>query len=318
MPQAFTITLEKGSKKHTCPSCQKQKKYNRYINSETGEYLPIEYGYCERINNCGYSNHNIKEYLQSLRAEPTPEDSTQAVLKRCFSNSVKSVVLQPNNFVLYLRSLFNDRLTNDAVKRYHIGNSKDFQGHTVYWQIDHSKKVRTGKIIGYDACTGKRNRQAYPPVNWVHSLLIKRNVLPSFKPAQCLFGEHLLTENKKAVIGLVESEKTAVILSILLPDLCWMATGGIQNLNLDVCRPLQNRKIILYPDADGITEWEKKFYQLLNNGFNVALDNTLEQYATAKDKEQGNDLADILVKRDPKYGWALNSFGYPIFWDSLH
>ncbi len=27
------------------------------------------------------------------------------------------------------------------------------------------------------------------------------------------------------------------------------------------------------------------------------------------------DLADYLVKRDPKYGCALNDEGYPLFWD---
>lgn len=43
---------------------------------------------------------------------------------------------------------------------------------------------------------------------------------------QCLFGEHLLKKYPNKTVALVESEKTAIICSALMPDYIWLATGG--------------------------------------------------------------------------------------------
>ena len=40
-------SLEKGSKKHECPNCNK-KRYVRYINNETKEYADYQFGRCDR------------------------------------------------------------------------------------------------------------------------------------------------------------------------------------------------------------------------------------------------------------------------------
>ena len=45
--------FEKGSKKHYCPDCNK-KRFVRYIDTETGEYLAEQYGKCDRIIKCSY------------------------------------------------------------------------------------------------------------------------------------------------------------------------------------------------------------------------------------------------------------------------
>ena len=42
----------------------------------------------------------------------------------------------------------------------------------------------------------------------------------------CLFGEHLLNDNSKPII-LVESAKTALVASNVLPHYTWIAYGGI-------------------------------------------------------------------------------------------
>ncbi|CAA7392072.1 DUF6965 family protein [Chryseobacterium fistulae] len=45
--------LEKGSKKYHCPKCHK-KTLVLYIDTETGDYLPPEYGRCDRESKCSY------------------------------------------------------------------------------------------------------------------------------------------------------------------------------------------------------------------------------------------------------------------------
>lgn len=46
-------TLDKKPKKYTCPDCGKVR-FVRYIDTITGEYLPADFGRCDRQDNCGY------------------------------------------------------------------------------------------------------------------------------------------------------------------------------------------------------------------------------------------------------------------------
>ena len=54
-----------------------------------------------------------------------------------------------------------------------------------------------------------------------------------------------------ATIGIVESEKTAVVTSIFMPDIVWLATGGNSGCKwreYSVYKVLENRSVILFPD----------------------------------------------------------------------
>ncbi|MDD4429545.1 MAG: PG0870-related protein [Paludibacter sp.] len=57
--QPHRYSLEKGSKKHRCPDCNK-KSFVRYIDNETNDYLPEQYGRCDRESKCSY---HLNPYL---------------------------------------------------------------------------------------------------------------------------------------------------------------------------------------------------------------------------------------------------------------
>lgn len=69
----------------------------------------------------------------------------------------------------------------------------------------------TGKRVKDEATKGK--------INWVHSLLKRVSVLPQeWELTQCLSGKHLLPQFPDQTVALVESEKTAIICSGLMPN----------------------------------------------------------------------------------------------------
>ncbi len=74
----------------------------------------------------------------------------------------------------------------------------------------------------YNSETGKRIKEPYNHVTWVHSVLHKGD----YNLKQCFFGEHLLSEDKSRPVALVESEKTALVASYYLPQFLWIASGG--------------------------------------------------------------------------------------------
>ena len=102
-----------------------------------------------------------------------------------------------------------------------------YTGSVVFWQIDRNSNVRAGKIMGYDAVTGHRIKEPFNQVSWVHSV----RKVQDFRMKQCLFGEHLLSDNSAVMsakpVAIVESEKTALVAAHFIPDFIWLATGGI-------------------------------------------------------------------------------------------
>ena len=203
-----------------------------------------------------------------------------------------------NNFVIYLFNLLGAEVTTRLIEKYFIGTSNYWEGATVFWQIDLQGKIRTGKIMLYDAITGKRIKEPFNHINWAHKVIKQ----PDFELRQCLFGEHLLCDKIKP-IAIVESEKTAIISSAYLPQFIWLATGGIQNLNSQYCEVLKNRNVVLFPDLKGFDKWESEMGELLNKfpGTSFQISDYIESRASDEDKKQGLDIADYLIKFDPIY-----------------
>ena len=202
----------------------------------------------------------------------------------------------------FLLTLFDrDTLESPTVVRlmgeYYLGCTKD--GAVIYWQIDAQNRVRTGKIMRYDPDSGKRIKTTGGAIDWVHSKLKRSGALPDdWELSQCLFGEHRLRRRPNDTVCLVESEKSAVIGSGVMPEYVWLATGGKQNLKAEKCKCLNGRNVILFPDLGAFYEWTQKGTEIARRvGFSLMVSDTLERIATPEDRADGLDIADYLIRQ---------------------
>jgi len=287
--------------RYHCPQCnQRNKTLSRYIDSETGEHISPSVGRCNRESNCGY-HYTPKQYFQDngisiettqpkaykSKAVTPPRKPVSFIPVEVFKASLKGH--GTNHFVKFLIDLFGVEVSNELISRYFIASSKIWNGATVFWQIDQQGKVRTGKIMLYNPSNGKRVKEPYNHINWAHKALRESE----FELKQCLFGEHLLIDKTKP-IAIVESEKTALIASVYLPQFIWLAFGSLSNFNAEKCTALKGRTVTLFPDLNGFEKWNSKAKELSHlTTFTVS--NLLERKASETEKEQGFDLADYLI-----------------------
>jgi hypothetical protein len=112
-------------------------------------------------------------------------------------------------------------------------------------------------------------------------------------------------------VALVEAPKTAVLCTAYFPQFTWLATGSLSNLTRERLRPLQAYSVTLFPDASpggsAFAHWSQKAAQLRLAGFTLTVSSLLEQGLISTQKNQGWDLADVLLAQ-----WA----GYPPSWDT--
>ena len=131
-------------------------------------------------------------------------------------------------------------------------------------------------------------------MDWIHSILKRQRVLPEdWQLSQCLFGEHLLNVYPDRVAVLVESEKSAVIGSALFPGYVWLATGGKSQLREEKLRVLGGRTVLLFPDADGYSEWKQHAGSMTY--CKVVVSDIIEKNATPEQKAAHIDIADWIV-----------------------
>lgn len=290
--------------RYRCPTCQQRDKtFSLYIDTETGEHIHPTVGRCNRESNCGY-HYTPKQYFKdnnisfdtpqpkAYKPRPVtpPQKPVTFIPVDVFKASLKAH--EANHFVKFLINLFGVEVASDLISRYFIATSKHWNGATVFWQIDTQGKVRTGKIMLYSPTTGKRVKEPFNHIHWVHKALKQ----PEFELRQCLFGEHLLIDKTKPV-AIVESEKTAIIASVYLPQFIWVAVGSLTNLNAEKCSVLKGRTVTLFPDLNGFERWSSRAKELSHLA-KFTVSDLLECKATEAEKKQGLDLADYLIRFD--------------------
>lgn len=288
-------TLDFDSKKRfrvkICP-CGKSNKDGKFV-----PYMGYEdKGFC---HSCGETfipiiEEEVKDNQKSFTVPPPKQVSI--IDPHYLEASLKGY--DKNNFVLFLKKTFGKSKAMEAVETYKIGTSKRWPGANIFWQIDNLNKVRSGKIMVYDDSTGKRDKTKN---SWIHSVL----KLEGFNLNQCLFGSHLLKSDLGKNVAIVESEKTAIIASLLIPDFIWIATSGKDGLRPDKCQSLSKRNVFLFPDLTKPEDkincfelWTEKVKILSSEvpGAVFQVSDYLETRATDKEKRQGLDIADYFLK----------------------
>lgn len=202
---------------------------------------------------------------------------------------------------------------NIMLSNYGVGHSRfttkfndEEQQHdfTVWWMVDQQGRCHNGHLMKYNNDGHRLKGKDNYSQTWIHARM-KYADPAKIQPfnerensaSYCLFGEHLtgLPETRMATVNVVESEKTALLCAIAYGGMrmsIWTACAGMQNLinKNDLLRPLidQGRRIVLYPDRDGIQRWQQAAAQI---GYKNLTINT--EFVTRWWKPQDGDKADI-------------------------
>lgn len=301
----FKLEPYKGVRtRYSCPSCQRPRCFARYIDTEGKMEFPENVGRCDHEQSCGYhftpkdyfAEHPLAKDVLYDESHTNPQSSPIILPPSFIDKATMQQTIRGykhNNLFCFLSKQLGEHEALQLVQRYSVGTSKHWAGATVFWQIDYNGKVRTGKIMLYHPDTGKRVKEPFNHITWVHSLLKRTN----YNLCQCFFGEHLLEADKQKTIALVESEKTALIASHYLPQYLWLATGGkhgcFKSSNLS---PLLGRQIVLFPDLGATEYWQEKLKMMQQLGMEVQIFDYLEKNAPTHDQQAGYDIADYLIQ----------------------
>lgn len=315
--------------RHTCPRCNKPHKFTRYVDTQTGQYIAPEVGRCDRQDSCGYhytprqwaddhaaltgpgssgiitrhtDTHRTAQRPTFIRtsstAKPAPVAPQQAAMEaverddfsvmpyRVWADSTD--LFHQSCFAQYLLGRFGWEGLSRAFRMYMFGINDRWPGATIWWQIDARERIRTGKVMLYHADTGKRVKEPVARISWMHSLAGMRD----YRLQQCLYGEHLLSQAQysRLPVCIVESEKTAVIASLLNPRKLWLATGGKEQLTASRMTLLKTRKVTLCPDTGSYELWAKKAKSLAAIVPRIAMMRDMKEQGWAP----GSDIADYL------------------------
>ena len=240
----YRYKFEKGSRKHFCPACNK-KRFVRYVDTKTGEYLPEQYGRCDRSDNCGYDLNPYsdgyakmiwereqkvtevtkvtvpkqKYFFTQPKPQPEPEPTffDFDTFKQTLKGYEKNVFIQ--NLLYRVQYPFEATEITRVIQLYRLGTVTNGYraGANTFPFIDTKNNVRAIQVKQFDETNHTTG------TDFLHSIIEKHHTrnnkpLPEWleaytkqeKRITCLFGEHLLSRYPNNPVALVEAPKTAV------------------------------------------------------------------------------------------------------------
>ena len=208
-----------------------------------------------------------------------------------------------------------------AAERYRLGRSKS--GRCIFWMIDEMGRVNDGHIGD----------------SWVSAMLKAREpaLLKDCQTRHCLFGTqmiHLTQKSQKSqkglrdvksqkelhdersqkglhdvsddrgentdIVAVVESERSAVVLSELLPQNIWMASVYPMNLNIGTLQPLCGHRVVLFPPTDETGETFLAWLEVADQArrvlhLDISVSAVLEERATEEEKRRRIDILEFML-----------------------
>ena len=261
---------KKGFKKNRviCPKCG-VKAFAPFKDSEDNSE-----GHCHCCNETIF-NDTEKRFVETKFEMPEANKSYYVVPQREISN------IKANNAISTLSRYLVANFPNadKAMKAYRL-LSNDTKT-AVYQYIDEAGNVSALKYMQYlenghrDKENSKANSYEYPDFQEFKQ-----------KKRKVLFGSHLLA-TAPAVIGVVESEKTAIILRCFFPEIVFLATGGSAGFSFLRIVLNNDQNVIIYPDGDAYNQW-------LEVAEEYSFSDNWKFSKLAKELEPRQDVADIL------------------------
>ena len=234
----------------------------------------------------------------------------------------------------------SDSQLRHAASRYRLGCSKN--GGVIFWEIDDQQRVHTGKIMYYqsDCHRDKSHNPTWVhtlmnsqlPANYeLQHCLFGLHLISNTDPSDLSdnkFSNSLILDSNKSVssvqsvvkknnsfnscnslskkssvVCIVESEKTAVIMSALRSECLWMSCGGLQMFKPELLAPLVNHKVVLFPDTDETGEAYNQWLTVLQQAqrqyafkYPLRISRLLEDKASPEQKQRKIDLVDFLFE----------------------
>lgn len=305
-----------GSTKHTCPKCGTPKKFVRYVNIQTNQILDENVGRCDREDSCKYHyppaeyfkanpkalqeiNHGSQRHSYS-HTEIKKNTEVKFIENTLLDQSLDRV--NESHLFIFLSQKFSRTKVSNIVAEYQVGRSGNWDIHdpnsTLFWQIDTEGHVRQCKCIRYDENTGKRKKGEGDCF-----FLGKRMNSASGEFEQTFFGAHLLSRYPDKKVGIVESEKTALVLAIEHPQFLWLATGGVHGCKWTqekVYSVLEGRTVVFFPDLGKAGAWIEKVAKIRLTTAKLRVSTIMEGLATDDQIENGLDLADVILSSPPE------------------
>jgi len=323
MEKQYKFSLKKGSSKSICPECGK-KTFVRYVNNVTGECLPSQYGRCDRESKCSYHNKPVFEKDQDFKLykvfapKPKPQPLTAIpfeVLAETLTNYEQNVFIQ--NLLQRVAFPFEPCDIESVISLYYLGTVHS--GAVAFPFIDIQNNIRAIQVKQFDE-TNHTTKTTFLHSILKYQYLQRGSLLPNWLPAyelneikvSCLFGEHLLNKYPLNPVALVEAPKSAIYGTLYfgLPNVperfIWLAVYNLSSLNVDKCKALKGREVVLFPDLskDGkaFDLWNSKLNELNTiKGARFTISDLLEIQAGEAERLSGCDIADYLICQD----WRL-------------
>lgn len=306
----YRFRLNSSIGKGTCPKCGHRGRFSFYYDYERLAIIDSRCGRCDRIETieCQY-HYTPSEYFKDHPGYFTNEKHDSNEINEINDKSITDSLndleyldknylrdsffqFKPSNpFLIFLKKNlgFDDiEILRSVISKMNVLFLDDED--IAFMYEDLQGRWTRGKIMKYDE-TGHRLKNVKGSINSFHNIMRTDRAL---MPELHLYGLHLLNrdENNNKSVAIVESEKSAVLANHYFPEMIWMATSGLSNLNYKRLKPLSGRPIILFPDSGCFNLWRDKIEkENIKRFMDISINDTFE----GAEFNKGYDIADYIV-----------------------